>query len=644
MAATQVLEILIRARNTAAKELQGAQGSVNKLNDTLKKHRAGLLAVSAATTGLGILSIKLASDLEEARAAAEQTFKSASGAVTEFANVQADAFNISRASAFEYTAQLGAIFNATGSSAEESARASVQFTKLAADLASFRNLGIEEALQKIRAGLVGEAEPLRQVGVLLSAARVEQAAYAAGIAEAGTALTEQQKVAARQLIILEDLKDAQGDVARTADSVANRTRDAQQQMADLGAEIGTILLPVAAEVLRHFADLVRWIRDLPAPAKTAIVVIGGIVAGLAAVGLAIPPIIAGVTTLGAVLNVALGGIPLLIGAVVTGIALLILNWDKAKEAIRKAVNIAIKIIEGFVNAHLAATDIVTGALDKIAGLWGGTVDRIRVDLGEWKAELADVAEAHEEAATEIEGSLGRIEMAEKSAAQVAQEVSDVFSRTAEQRAADEAKSAEVIRNIQAAANAEKLAAANAAIKARLDAEKAAAEELAENERELTRLHIEQQRARATAEGTDISARLDEARQIAGIPLDRIPGVSSETASLRRGLLGTSAETQRAYAERVARLRGLTGQDAQDFIDQSVGAYNRLAGTLGRDRALPLLPVDTPATGTAGRTQIAAAGINVTNVFNGPVSPDSAEQIEKAIQEAIRTGRLQGEGV
>ena len=44
---------------------------------------------------------------------------------------------------------------------------------LAADLASFNNIDPTEALDKLRSGLVGEAEPLRSVGVLLNEAAVQ---------------------------------------------------------------------------------------------------------------------------------------------------------------------------------------------------------------------------------------------------------------------------------------------------------------------------------------------------------------------------------------------------------------------------------------------------------------------------------------
>src|SRR5690606_40126833 len=49
----------------------------------------------------------------------------------------------------------------------------------------------------------GQVMPLRRYQILLSETAVQQKAYALGIAEAGSQLTEQQKVLARQALIFD---------------------------------------------------------------------------------------------------------------------------------------------------------------------------------------------------------------------------------------------------------------------------------------------------------------------------------------------------------------------------------------------------------------------------------------------------------
>lgn len=101
---------------------------------------------------------------------------------------------------------------------------STNLVKLAEDMASYYNISSEEAFVKIRAGLTGETEPLKAIGILVDEQTTKQYAYAAGIAETGEALTQQQKVLARYTALMAQTGLAQGDLARTMESPANQLR------------------------------------------------------------------------------------------------------------------------------------------------------------------------------------------------------------------------------------------------------------------------------------------------------------------------------------------------------------------------------------------------------------------------------------
>src|SRR3546814_5185749 len=80
---------------------------------------------------------------------------------------------------------------------------SKNMTLLTQDLASFKNLSNDVAQQKIFSGLIGEAEPLRSVGVLLSAQATEAKAAAMGLEQVNGQYTEGAKVQARAALIME---------------------------------------------------------------------------------------------------------------------------------------------------------------------------------------------------------------------------------------------------------------------------------------------------------------------------------------------------------------------------------------------------------------------------------------------------------
>jgi len=130
------------------------------------------------------------------------------------------------------------------------------FVKLAADLSSFSNVPIADAFTAIRAGIVGEFEPLRRLGVTLSVAKIEQEAMRMGLIKTKAELTPAIKT---QVVYAEAVKqsaDAMRDTIRTSDSYANQVRKLQANIEDFKVELGQELLPIAKE---YVGKLNEWI-------------------------------------------------------------------------------------------------------------------------------------------------------------------------------------------------------------------------------------------------------------------------------------------------------------------------------------------------------------------------------------------------
>ena len=243
---------------------------------------AGFAGAAAGAALAGKAMIDAASNEEEALNKVIVVFEDSADTVTKFADTSAKSFGISKAAALEAAGGFGSMLQTAGLAVDASAQMSVKLVQLAADLASFNNVDPAEALEKLRSGLAGEAEPLRVMGVFLSEARVQAEAYKSGIADVGTELTEAQKVQARYNLILQDTKKAQGDFARTSDSVANSQRVFAAQVQDTAAAIGKSLLPLVKQIggearvaligVEHLINgldqLAQKIRDLPSPTGT----------------------------------------------------------------------------------------------------------------------------------------------------------------------------------------------------------------------------------------------------------------------------------------------------------------------------------------------------------------------------------------
>lgn len=84
-----------------------------------------------------------------------------------------------------------------GFTTKAAADMSMEMTGLAADMASFYNLDSETAFEKIRSGISGETEPLKQLGINMSVANLEAFALSQGITKAYNAMTQKEQAMLR---------------------------------------------------------------------------------------------------------------------------------------------------------------------------------------------------------------------------------------------------------------------------------------------------------------------------------------------------------------------------------------------------------------------------------------------------------------
>lgn len=205
--------------------------------------------------------IELASDLTEVQNVVDVTFGDSSGTINNWAKQAATSFGMSELAAKQYTGTLGAMLKSQGITSDSVVQLSTDLVGLAGDMASFYNIDIETAFEKIRSGMSGEIEPLKQLGINMSVANMEAYALAEGIEKPWKKMSQQEKTMLRYNYLLEQTADAQGDFARTSDSYANQQRIMELTLQNLSAELGEKLLPVALEFTQMITESAPNIMD-----------------------------------------------------------------------------------------------------------------------------------------------------------------------------------------------------------------------------------------------------------------------------------------------------------------------------------------------------------------------------------------------
>ncbi len=211
---------------------------------------AGIGAAVVGATAVLKPMIEGAADVEESLSKNRVLFGDAAAAAERFAEGSAEAIGMSRREALEAVGVFGSLAHAMGMPQAEGVDLSVTMTKLAADMASFGNVSVEETLTALQAGLRGEAEPLRRFGVLLDAATLKAKALQMGLIEnEKKALTPQAKALAAYEVILEQTLIQQDDFIRTSDGLANQQKILASTFDNISVEIGEKLLPAFTSIV-----------------------------------------------------------------------------------------------------------------------------------------------------------------------------------------------------------------------------------------------------------------------------------------------------------------------------------------------------------------------------------------------------------
>jgi hypothetical protein len=197
-------------------------------------------------------TVQVATNVAEETSKSFQVFGDSAQSIIDFAK-GASSLGLAEDQALQAAAGFGSLFKVIGSSEEEAAGFSKNLTKLAADMASFNNTTVDEALIALSAGLRGESEPLKRFAVFLNDATLKQEALNAGIIKStkGT-LQPAAKALAAYNVILKQTTQQQGDFARTAGGLANLSRIVTAQATNLAGAIGKSFEPIwrgAAEAI-----------------------------------------------------------------------------------------------------------------------------------------------------------------------------------------------------------------------------------------------------------------------------------------------------------------------------------------------------------------------------------------------------------
>ena len=421
---------VLKTMEAAGKKVTDFGNKVSSAGEKISDVGEKFLPVTAAITAAGTAAVMAGSDLIESQNKVEVAFGDASARVEAFAETTLDAYGIAKNTSLDMAALYGDMATSMEIPRDAAAEMSVTLVGLAGDLASFKNLELEEASNALRGIFTGETESLKNLGIVMTqdnllrfamqqgmldtaksaqqlakeqlALEKAQVAYTKAVKKHGEgsieareaalkmaaaeealsasakasldSLTEAEKVQLRYAYVLNATQNAQGDFARTSDNAANSMRTASEACKELAADFGALMAPYVAEVAQAISALIKGFIALPEETKKTILVIAALIA-----------VIGPLLTIGGKLISGIGNIISIVGK----LPAMVSAAGAAFSAMGATLSSALPVI-----AIVAGIGVIIGCLiylmnhsEELAALWNEKMESIRAS---WEATKTNI--------------------------------------------------------------------------------------------------------------------------------------------------------------------------------------------------------------------------------------------------------------
>ena len=337
----------------------------------------GKVALGAGAIGLvsfGGEAIKLGNQLEDSQASLKAAVSASGESLTRWqgpiaaAQAQMEKFGFTNAD----------VNNALAKSviSTQSVGKSLNIMSIAANLAAAKHVDLSTAIAAVDKAAQGNTKALMQMGISLpivatSALKLQQASDAVSVAqakvnaiqEAGGQGTAQYQTAVDSLHVAEaklaqqhaasgQILDAlsqrlKGQAAAAADTFSGKIKVLKADASDVGAQIGTKLIPVIEGLVGFLAKNKGLVQDLAIAIGVGLVAAIGVFAGTTIASMSL-------------VDAALGGLPIIIGAVVVGALELDQHWGQVMGDLKNWAIDAVNFVIGQLNLLIRGFDDIAG--------------------------------------------------------------------------------------------------------------------------------------------------------------------------------------------------------------------------------------------------------------------------------------------
>lgn len=294
-----------KSASSFEKKMESISSRAKNIGDKISGIGTSLtVGVTAPLAIAGKSMVDAASDFDENLNKISVAFGDNADEVKAWADTATQSFGLSMNQALEATSLFGDMATSMGISQGEAASMSTSLAGLAGDLASFKNIGIDQAMTALNGVFTGETESLKQLGIVMTETNLEE--FAAKTGQVYSEMSQAEKVQLRYNYVMAMSKNAIGDYARTSDGTANSMRTFQASVENLSISLGQNLLPMITPIIQKATEMVNAFASADPKIQQTVLAIAGIAAVAGPALIVIGKIVSSVGSVASVLG-TLGG-------------------------------------------------------------------------------------------------------------------------------------------------------------------------------------------------------------------------------------------------------------------------------------------------------------------------------------------------
>lgn len=210
----------------AQQVMEQAGAKVSEYGEKMSTAGNRMLPATAAIGALGALAVNSGSDLIESQNKVDVAFGESSQIIEDFADTTLETYGIAKGTALDMAALFGDMGTSMGLTDSEAANLAQGLVGLSGDLASFKNIGVEDAQNALKGIFTGETESLKTLGIVMNETTLLQQAIKEGF-------VSDQKTAqqlAKEQINLEKAQAAYNEAVKKYGSDSLQAREAQLKL------------------------------------------------------------------------------------------------------------------------------------------------------------------------------------------------------------------------------------------------------------------------------------------------------------------------------------------------------------------------------------------------------------------------------